>query len=69
MSYHYEGTERLIIRYLNLRVRQGEHIALVGENGAGKTTLMKLLMGLYPVKRDDAGGNDSQGCENGFDVL
>lgn len=49
VSYHYEGSSQMIIKDLNLQVRQGEHIALVGENGAGKTTLMKLLMGLYPV--------------------
>ncbi|MDE6608364.1 MAG: ATP-binding cassette domain-containing protein [Lachnospiraceae bacterium] len=45
VSYHYAGSEQTIIK--NLKVRQGEHIALVGENGAGKTTLTKLLMRLY----------------------
>lgn len=49
VSYHYDGSDRMIIKDLNLKIRQGEHIALVGENGAGKTTLMKLLMSLYPV--------------------
>lgn len=49
VSYHYAGSSQMIIEDLNLHVKQGEHIALVGENGAGKTTLMKLLMGLYPV--------------------
>ena len=49
VSYHYDGSDQMIIKDLNLKIRQREHIALVGENGAGKTTLMKLLMGLYPV--------------------
>jgi putative multiple sugar transport system ATP-binding protein len=33
---------------VNLRVRQREIHALVGENGAGKSTLMKVLSGVYP---------------------
>ena len=33
---------------VNLRVKQNEIHALVGENGAGKSTLMKILSGVYP---------------------
>ena len=36
-----------VLKGIDLRIRPGERIALVGENGAGKTTLVKLLCRLY----------------------
>lgn len=47
VSFRYEGNGEDTIRDLNLTVRPGEKLALVGLNGAGKTTLIKLLCGLY----------------------
>ena len=38
---------------VNLDVRGGEVLALVGENGAGKSTLMKILAGAQPADRGD----------------
>ena len=40
---------RFSIENLNLHVKPGQRIAIVGENGAGKTTLTKLLLRLYDV--------------------
>lgn len=47
VSFSYGQAEPEIFRNLNLTIRPGEKIALVGANGAGKTTLVKLLCGLY----------------------
>ncbi len=47
VSFRYPGTEKDVLRNVNLRLRPQEKLALVGKNGAGKTTLVKLLCRLY----------------------
>ncbi len=47
VSFVYPGTERRVIDNVNLTLRPGETVVLVGLNGAGKTTLLKLLTRLY----------------------
>lgn len=47
VSYKYPGDSKYAIKNLNLTIRKGEKLALVGMNGAGKTTLVKLICGLY----------------------
>jgi ATP-binding cassette subfamily B protein len=47
VGFRYPGSERWAVQDLNLELRPGESIALVGENGAGKTTLTKLMARLY----------------------
>ena len=47
VSFRYPGTERDVISHVNLTIRSGETMVLVGLNGAGKTTLIKLITRLY----------------------
>ena len=47
VSFIYPGTERKVLDDINLVIRPGETLVLVGLNGAGKTTLLKLLTRLY----------------------
>lgn len=47
VSFRYPGSDTLVLDRINLTIKRGQHVALVGENGAGKTTLLKLLAGLY----------------------
>ncbi|MCI8434100.1 MAG: ABC transporter ATP-binding protein [Lachnospiraceae bacterium] len=46
VSYTYPQSDKKIIDKMNLTVKKGEKVALVGLNGAGKTTLVKLMTGL-----------------------
>jgi ATP-binding cassette, subfamily B, bacterial len=49
--FRYPGNSRLVLNDLNVTLRAGERVALVGENGEGKTTLVKLMTRLYdPVE-------------------
>lgn len=50
VSFAYGKSEDMIIKDIDLHIKPGEKIALVGYNGAGKTTLVKLLMRLYDTK-------------------
>lgn len=49
--FAYPGTEREVLKDINITIKQGEKIAIVGENGSGKSTFVSLLEGLYEPTR------------------
>ena len=49
VTFTYPGGTEPAVAGLNLEIRAGELVALVGENGAGKSTLVKLLLRFYDV--------------------
>ncbi len=51
VSFYYPLSDREVLKDINLKIRPGEVLALVGDNGAGKTTLAKLLCRLYEPEK------------------
>jgi len=61
LSFHYSDDPAPILTDIDLNIRPGETVALVGETGAGKTTMVKLLSRFY---------DPTQGCllVDGYDL-
>ena len=46
MSFSYAGSERLILKDINMEVKAGEFVCILGQSGCGKSTFLRLLAGL-----------------------
>ena len=51
VAFTYPGAQNPALHAVNLHIRPGQSLALVGRNGSGKTTLIKLLARLYAPER------------------
>lgn len=49
VSFRYSENSEYAIQGINVSIKKGEKIAIVGKNGSGKSTFIKLLMRLYDV--------------------
>ena len=57
LNFRY-GTRELILKNINIQIKQGEKIALVGESGSGKTTLVKLLLKFFDFEKGEININN-----------
>lgn len=57
--FRYHPSHEWVLRGVDLEIRPGESVALVGLNGAGKSTLVKLMAGLYRPTRGEVTWNDT----------
>ncbi len=57
MSFSYDS-DKPLIENLNLKIKQGEKVAIVGPTGAGKTTLINVLLRYYDPQSGDILFND-----------
>ncbi len=53
VSFGYENEKRRVINNINLHVKAGQSIALVGPSGGGKTTLCSLIPRFYEINEGD----------------
>ena len=49
VSFSYSDSKKEAVKDINLTIREGQSVALVGRSGGGKTTLVKLLMRFFDV--------------------
>jgi ATP-binding cassette subfamily B protein len=49
VSFRY-GARQLVLEHFDMKIKQGQRVAIVGESGAGKTTIAKLLLNFYPCE-------------------
>jgi len=68
VSFQYSLFERNVIEGLNLKVEEGESIAIIGPSGCGKSTIFNVMLGIYQGAKGKifVGGIDAQliGIEN-----
>jgi len=65
LSFSYPDSKRQVLKNINLTIKPGETVAIVGKNGAGKTSLMKLICRLYDPQEGsiDWDGKDIRSIE------
>lgn len=51
LSYHYPSSDAKVLCGVNLSIRKGDTIGIVGASGAGKTTLVDLILGILTPQR------------------
>lgn len=58
VSYRYPLTDKYVLQNVNLSIKEGEHIAVVGANGSGKSTFVKLVLKLLEPSTGEIRYND-----------
>lgn len=65
VSFSYDGSKE-VLRNINLEIKEGEKVAIVGETGSGKSTLAQILIGLYPISSGKVFYNEHEIREIGY---
>jgi len=68
VSFGYDD-KNLVLKDINISVKRGQKVAIVGASGSGKTTLAQIMVGFYPVQKGDLFYDEVNIKEIGLDVV
>lgn len=49
LNYKYSGSKVTTLKNIDLKIKKGEAVGIIGESGAGKSTLLDIILGLLPA--------------------
>ena len=58
VNFTYPNSTNKVLKNINVKIRSGEKIAIVGENGSGKSTFVSLICGMYEPDSGEVKVND-----------
>jgi ABC-type multidrug transport system fused ATPase/permease subunit len=58
LSYTYEGSNKFVLKNINLTINKGDAVGIIGTSGAGKSTLIDIIIGLLGVDKENYKIND-----------
>ncbi|NPA52821.1 MAG: ABC transporter ATP-binding protein [Aquificae bacterium] len=67
--YFSYDSEKLVLQNINMEIKRGQKVAVVGASGSGKTTLAHILVGFYPVDRGKIYYDDIPVEKIGLDII
>ncbi|WIV10488.1 ABC transporter ATP-binding protein [Proteiniborus sp. MB09-C3] len=53
VSFKYPGSNNYALKNINIKIKQGDTLAIIGRTGSGKTTLVNLLIRLFDIQEGD----------------
>jgi len=68
VSFSYDKHTK-ILKNINLEIKEGEKVAIIGETGSGKSTLAQILIGLYPIDSGEIFYNGVEIKEIGYKTI
>jgi len=68
LSFSYDGKID-VLKNINLEIKAGEKVAIIGQTGSGKSTLAQILIGLYPISLGNIYYNNHEIREIGYNKI